>query len=182
MIRMFVRHPVLSVSLATLILLAGCTGATDTEEADTPADTIQQEVPGEAAAGPEEQNVRMVRGAYEAFARGDVPGVLAILDPEVEWTDAEGHPYAGTYVGPDAVNENVFQRIGADWSHYEVEPTEFVADGDHVVVLGEYRGTHGETGQSFTSPFAHVWRIENGKVVRFRQFTDTEPVANAAGM
>lgn len=131
-------------------------------------------------AGPETANVELLRGAYDAFGRGDVAGVLAILAPEVEWTEAEGHPYSGTYVGPDAVLENVFARIGADWSSFTVTPEEFVADGDHVVVLGDYAGTHGATGKSFGAPFAHTWRIEDGKVIRFRQFTDTAPVVTAA--
>jgi ketosteroid isomerase-like protein len=118
-----------------------------------------------------EQNREFIRTGYEAFARGDIPVILSMLDPKVEWTDAEGFPTAGTYVGPEAVR-GMFAHVGADWDHFEAVPSTYVADGDHVVVLGEYSVTHKATGKSATVPFAHVWRIKDGKIIRFRQFTD----------
>lgn len=48
-------------------------------------------------------NVEAVSKLYEAFGRGDVPAVLAALDTEIEWTEAEGFPTGGTYKGHDAV-------------------------------------------------------------------------------
>ena len=48
-----------------------------------------------------------VQNLYAAFATGDVPTVLAILAPDMQWTEAAGFPYAGTYVGPQAVLSGV---------------------------------------------------------------------------
>ena len=42
-------------------------------------------------------NQELVRGAYQAFAKGDIPSVLSILAPTVHWAEAEGRPYGGTY-------------------------------------------------------------------------------------
>jgi ketosteroid isomerase-like protein len=41
----------------------------------------------------------VVHGIYENFARGDIPAVLASLDPEVEWIEAEQEilPHHGTH-------------------------------------------------------------------------------------
>ena len=50
-------------------------------------------------------NLNTIQGAYAAFAKGDVPGVLGILDADIAWTEAEGFPYGGTYNGPNAVLE-----------------------------------------------------------------------------
>ena len=36
------------------------------------------------------------KGAYRAFAEGDVPKVLALMDDKIEWTGAEGLPLHGT--------------------------------------------------------------------------------------
>ena len=45
-----------------------------------------------------QENVNTVRGMYEAFERGDIPVVLAALDPQVEWWEAETFIYAdGNY-------------------------------------------------------------------------------------
>ncbi len=127
------------------------------------------------AQSPVEANRALVEQAYEDFASGDVDAFLAILDPEVSWTDAEGYPYAGTYIGPDALLEGLISRIGAEWVDYVVLPEVFIADGDRVVALGTYRGTYKATGRSVEAPFAHVWRLVDGKVVDFRQFTDGPP-------
>ena len=124
-------------------------------------------------------NLEIVRGVYEAFARGDVPAVLAVLASDVSWTEAEGFPYGGTYSGPDAVLKNVFMKLGAEWEGFSAVPHEFVAQADTVVSLGQYSGKYNITGKTFSAPFAHVWSFRDGKVVRFRQYTDTAVVQSA---
>ena len=71
------------------------------------------------------QITELVRGAYAAFAKGDVPSVLAVLAPDVRWTEAEGGPYGGTFIGPNAVVENVFMKLGGEWDRLTVTPAEF---------------------------------------------------------
>ncbi|HEY8586881.1 MAG TPA: nuclear transport factor 2 family protein [Rhodanobacter sp.] len=116
---------------------------------------------------------------YDAFAHGDVPAVLAALAPDVRWTEAEGFPYGGTYVGPDAILQNVFVKLGSEWDGFAAVPHELVADGDTVVALGEYSGTFKATGKRFSAPFAHVWKLNGSRVVTFRQITDTVIVQRA---
>lgn len=118
-------------------------------------------------------NVDAARAIYAAFATGDIPSVLGALAPTVHWTEAEGGPYGGVSVGPQAVLDNVFMRIGGDWDGFAAVPSEFVAEGHTVVALGEYSGTYKATGKSFRAPFAHVWKFELGKAVSFHQYTDT---------
>jgi ketosteroid isomerase-like protein len=118
-------------------------------------------------------NLDVVRSVYSAFATGDIASVLAALDPAVVWTEAAGGPYGGVSVGPQAVLENVFMKLGGEWDGYAAVPHEFVADGSTVVALGEYSGTYKATGKSFRAPFAHVWKLRDGKAVSFHQHTDT---------
>ena len=117
--------------------------------------------------------LNLIQGAYKAFAEGDVPSVLGILSPDIAWTEAEGFPYGGTYIGPNAVLEGVFMRLGAEWDGFTVVPAEFIDGGDTVVALGQYSGTYKATGKSFQADFAHVWKIRDGKAVRFVQYVDT---------
>lgn len=124
-------------------------------------------------------NSETIRTLYAAFARGDVPAVLAGLAADVKWTEAEGFPYGGTYTGPDAVLQNVFMRLGAEWDGFTVVPHELVAEGETVVALGEYSGTYKATGKRFSAPFAHVWKLRGGKAVSFQQYTDTAVVQRA---
>jgi uncharacterized protein len=117
--------------------------------------------------------VDIARAAYAAFGKGDSPAVLAVLADDVHWIEAEGGPYGGSYVGPQAVLEQVFMKLGGEWDGFTAVPAEFIVDGDTVVALGSYSATFKATGKSFTAPFAHVWRFNAGKVVAFQQYTDT---------
>ena len=121
----------------------------------------------------------IVRRLYSAFAEGDVPAVLAALDPEVRWTEAAGFPYAGTHVGPDAVLHGVFARLGGEWDGFAAVPEELVAEGDTVVALGTYSGVYKASGKRVSVPFAHVWKLRDDKVVTFHQHTDTAVVQAA---
>lgn len=124
-------------------------------------------------------NLNSVQGVYDAFAKGDIPAVLGFLSPDVDWTEAEGFPYGGTYIGPNAVLEGVFMRLGTEWEGFAVVPEEFIDGGDTVVVLGRYSGTYKATGRSFQANFAHVWKVREAKAVRFVQYVDTLIVQRA---
>jgi ketosteroid isomerase-like protein len=41
------------------------------------------------------------------------------------------------------------------------------------VTEGRYTGTYKATGRRIDAQFAHVWRISDGKVSGFQQYTDT---------
>lgn len=127
------------------------------------------------------QNVDIVRGMYESFEKGDVPGVVSELDQNVEWNEAENFIYAdrNPYVGPQAVLEGVFMRLGTDWENFTVKTEEWLDAGNRLVVLGIYGGTHKGTGKRVRAQFAHIWSLKEGRVVRFQQYTDTKQFADA---
>jgi ketosteroid isomerase-like protein len=124
-------------------------------------------------------NLNIIQGTYAAFAKGDVPGVLGILSPDIAWTEAEGFPYGGTYIGPQAVLEGVFMRLGTEWDGFAAVPSEFIDGGNAVVVLGKYSGAYKATGKSFQADFAHVWKMQDGKAIQFTQYVDTLLVHHA---
>ena len=124
-------------------------------------------------------NEEIIRAHYAASDRGDLEGMLAPLAPDARWTEMAGFPYAGTYVGPDEVRRGVLERIAADWDGYTAAITELVDGGDTIVGLGTYSGTHKASGRSFEARVAHVWRLRDGRVVAFEQFTDTARVRDA---
>ena len=119
-------------------------------------------------------NVAIVRRSYVAFAADDMDGVLGDMHPDIVWHQAQGLPHGGVYYGLEEVRRNIFDPLDRDWwSEFTAEPDEFLdADGE-VVVLGRYRGVAKETGKKLDVPFVHVWTLEDGKAVRFRQFLDT---------
>jgi ketosteroid isomerase-like protein len=118
-------------------------------------------------------NKQIIQGAYEAFAEGNVPGVLAVMDDKIEWTEAEGFPLHGTYVGPQAIVDGVFMRLGEIGDGFTVTPTRFVAEDDVVVAIGSYSWQQRSTGKPVQVQIAHVWTLRDGKVVSFDQHVDT---------
>jgi ketosteroid isomerase-like protein len=121
------------------------------------------------------ENVNKVRSMYEAFGRGDIPFVLGGLDPNVEWWEAENFIYADTnpYVGPNAVLEGVFMRLGAEWDGFAVSPEDVLDAGDTVIGHGHYSGKYKKTGRDVRAQFAHFFSFRDGKIVKFQQYTDT---------
>jgi len=122
-------------------------------------------------------NVEVMRGLYEAFGQGDMPTVLGGMDPDIEWREAEGNPYqpsGAPWRGPDAVLNNLFVKLGAEWDGtFAVHPKDFHDAGDTVVVEARYTGTYTETGKELDAQVCHVWKLRDGKVTSFQQFVDT---------
>jgi ketosteroid isomerase-like protein len=130
-----------------------------------------------------QSNAALIRAIYDAFAAGDVPGVLSRMSSDIVWNEAENFPYAdgNPYVGPDAILTGVFARIGAEWDGFEAAAEEIIDAGDVVVALGRYRGTCKATGKALDAQLAHVWRVAGGKAVQFQQYTDTLQAARVTG-
>lgn len=126
-------------------------------------------------------NLELVRRTYASDPAEKLQALEAVVAPDVEWTEAAGFPYAGTYRGLDAISEGVFNRLGTEWHGYRADAHTFVGDDDHVAVFGVYSGTFKATGKSMSSPFAHLYEFENGKIVRMTQYVDTVLVARALG-
>ena len=124
-------------------------------------------------------NTEVIRGLYDALAAGDVPTLLAGFDPDIEWTEADTFPTAGTFVGPDAVMQGVFVPLTTDMDGFKAVPRELIGSGDQVVSIGRYSGAWKATGKSFETDFVHVWTLRDGKATRFRQYVDSGPIQDA---
>ncbi len=126
-------------------------------------------------------NYEAIRAHYAASDRKDVEGMMAPITPQTVWTEMDGFPYAGTYVGPEAIIAGVFKRIGEEWDDYAFALERLIDGGSTIVGIGTYTGAYRSTGRAMRARVTHVWDMDGGKVVRFEQFTDTELVAKAVG-
>lgn len=129
-------------------------------------------------------NVEIVKNVYAAFGRGDIPAVLGAMDPAIEWSEAEGNPYEPSgraWVGPDAIMQKLFVRIGSEWDYFRVDPRTFHDAGDTVVVEIRYDGKYKSTGKTLDAQACHVFGLRGGEVARFQQFVDTAQVQHVMG-
>ncbi|MBA4300684.1 MAG: ketosteroid isomerase [Cyclobacterium sp.] len=127
------------------------------------------------------KNMSIVEGLYKAFAVGDIPAVLGGLDPNVVWNEAEGNAYAdgNPYIGPDAVLNGVFARIGADHEYFNLKDIVLheMSNGKVLATL-RYDAKH-KNGNSYNAQVAHLWSLKDGKVVSFQQYVDTKKLSDA---
>ncbi len=128
------------------------------------------------------KNGEIIKTLYDNFKAVNIPAVLEQMDPEMSWTEAEGYIYGGTYVGADAILENVFKKLAVEWEGFKAEPEKIVDGRDTVVAIGRYSGKYLKTGKSIDVPFAHVWTFNKGRITSFVQHTDTLVVARQLGL
>lgn len=93
---------------------------------------------------------------------------------DVQWFEAPNMPYGPSPLhGPQEVAEKVFGPLTQDIPDFSVTPEEFIGSGDTIAVVTRYRGTGKATGKPLDLPVVHVFDMRDGKVARFRQFTDS---------
>ena len=129
-------------------------------------------------------NVDLLKNLYDAFGRGDIPEVLGGMSPDIRWHQAESNPYMPSgeaWVGPDAVMNKLFARLGAEWEGFSVHPRSFHGARDSVIVEGRYTGTYKATGKSMDLQVCHIWDVKDGKLSRFQQYLDTAKLQEVMG-
>jgi uncharacterized protein len=113
-----------------------------------------------------------------------VPTVVAAMDANIEWREAESNPYepsGAAWIGPDAIVNNLFVKLGSDWDGFAVHPQQYHDAGETVVVEGRYSGKHKATGADLDAQFCHVFTFKDDKLTSFQQFTDTAKLRAAMG-
>lgn len=125
------------------------------------------------------KNYEAIKAHYAASDRKDVEAMMAPITTQTAWTEMAGFPYAGTYIGAEAIVAGVFKRIAEEWNDYAFSLESLIDGGVTIVGVGTYSGAYRKTGKVMRARVVHVWEMDDGKVVRFEQFTDTELVCEA---
>ncbi|MEU0034189.1 nuclear transport factor 2 family protein [Streptomyces sp. NPDC006333] len=112
-----------------------------------------------------ESRADVVRGLYDALSKGDMPGVLARLDPEVIVDEPGQLPYGGVHRGREAFAQSV---LGAMAAYADIAITAAEVFEGPTGVVGTLTGTltaH-TTGEEFPLTMVEIHRVENGTVRR----------------
>ena len=116
----------------------------------------------------------IVQQAYEAFGRGDVPAILNLVADEVDWefVGSATLPFAGRRRNKKEAADFFADLQRTDDIH-AFEPREFIEADEHVTVLGWENSTALDTGKKFETEWVHVFTVKNGKITRWRGFSNT---------
>ena len=129
-----------------------------------------------------QENVEVVRAAFEAWNRRDWEGAVkhAAPDAEFDLSRALG-PYRGVYrLGQW---RNLIEDFSRTFDSARIEAREFIDAGDHVLVPITFN-MQGRDGIEATAGGFHLWTIRDGAVVRWSYFQEDQwaEAVEAAGL
>lgn len=125
-----------------------------------------------------------VNALYEAYASRDFDRVAAMIHDDIAWI-IYGPVQVFPFQGPRHGKQQVLDVLGAIAKDYEVEryvPDVVIAEGDRAAVLSDAAFKQRATGRTLSIRVADFIRFRDGKVIEFREFTDTfDAVEQALG-
>jgi ketosteroid isomerase-like protein len=117
-----------------------------------------------------QENVEIVRGIYEAWARNEFPGPADVLDAEIEYVNPPGAVEPGTRQGLPAFSRAVEQVFVEGWESWRFELESFTPRGDRVAVVLGYRARGRGSRVEVDGQLSALWTLRGGRVVRFEWF------------
>ena len=128
-----------------------------------------------------EQNVQTVKNFFAAIGGGDRKALLALVAEDIEWIiPGKDWPLAGTYRGRAGLT--ALLRKASETVETSTEPSEYVAQGTRVLVVGVAKGKVKATNKTFGDDWIFAITVRNGKVANIREYIDTQALARASEM
>lgn len=127
----------------------------------------------------EQENVKIMKAAYEAFSKGDISSVFSSLAEDAEYIGVGPSgviPWAGTYTGHEQIGQ-FFTRLGDALDFQAFSAQEFIAQGDNLAVVLHGRYKVKSNGKVFETNPQHIVTFRGGKIVRLIALDDTATIA-----
>jgi uncharacterized protein len=128
----------------------------------------------------EQENIKLAERAYQTFIAGDAEGFLNLFSDDVSWNapEIENVPLNVKFSGRDNLTA-LLSDLDNHEEFLKMEPTEFIAQGDKVVVLGNFVARSKQTNNEYATDFAHIFTVRDGKIVGFLEFFDNASAGRA---
>ena len=129
-----------------------------------------------------QENVEIVRGAYERFSTtGQFDAQIATSDFVWDMSNFDGWPEQQVYEGV-AGAETFLSSWTSVWDEWELELEGLRDAGDKVVALLRQRGRSRAAGMLVDMSFAQVWTLRDGKEARMEMYSDPSEALKAVGL
>lgn len=120
-----------------------------------------------------QSDAEILRTGYEAFARGNVPAVLAVFADDITFKIPGDHQVSGQFTGHDEIVAFFEKLVDLSGGTFSVTARELFDNGTGTVVAlctldAERNGRRG------TFDTVQVWTFEDGKATSLREFNDQQ--------
>jgi len=126
------------------------------------------------------ENVEIVREIYRAWESGS-PTDSGLLADEIEGVNDKAAVERGTRKGTEAFDDAA-GSVSGTFEGARIEFERFVDAGDQVLVIGTLHGVGRGSGIDVGRRQGYLWKIRDGKAVRFQWFNDPAEALAAAGV
>ena len=127
-----------------------------------------------------QENVDVVRRAYEAWNAGDMDAFRELFAPDAIVRLPEGWPEPGPFVGREAVMRHWKQQREAFDADTAEPISDFIDTADHVLVRFVWRGTG--YGPESNMEVTQVITVRKGRVFLLEHFWDHAEALEAVGL
>ena len=129
-----------------------------------------------------QENVEIVRNGFDAFARGDIEGVLRLCDENIIVTQPEELPGVSPQQRGHSGVLEAFSIWPEQWDDYRIEILRIADLADYVVVTTRTHGRGKQSGVEVEMEFTIVFSVRNEKIVEMQIFMREEQALEAAGL
>jgi ketosteroid isomerase-like protein len=129
-----------------------------------------------------QENVEVVRRAYEAWAAADFETLFRLIDERAVIRRVPPLPLgSGTYHGHEGLVETSTEW-SEDFAEWEMRAEELFDLGDHVLVRVYQRAVGAGSGVPVESHYWFLHALRNGRITRLDMYATEAPARKAAGL
>jgi ketosteroid isomerase-like protein len=130
-----------------------------------------------------QENIEIIRSAFEAFQGRGAEPALAFLAPDVEWEVRPDLPDAGIYEGHAGVRK-LFSRFTDVMEDMWFRPEDFIQVNEEEFVVPVRWGGRGKGSGLDFEESRETWMfvVRDSKIVRVKEFATREQALEAAGL
>ena len=128
-----------------------------------------------------QENVEIVRTAFDAFAGDDWDALLSCLDPDVEWVTTGQFVGGEVYRGHAGVRD-FLSTLSGEFDEFDATPENFAQEAEIVVADARVSGSGKRSGVPVELRFSVVVSFRDRKIVHVRNFVEREEALEAAGL
>jgi ketosteroid isomerase-like protein len=128
-----------------------------------------------------EENVEIVRLAYERLNGGDIDGLIELCSSDFQLDMSERVFNPAVYEGHEGIRRFHVEVLEV-WEEFEWEPKRLVQSGDQVVALLHAHGRGRGSGLEIDRRIAMLWTVRESEAISLRLYVDEADALGAAGL